>query len=156
MKTITFNRDNLGGMIQCIAIPPSAIELTYDYVSHIYELTLTDDTDVVEIPSFADGTFSFTESHGRDEHGDWWQPLVAGRIPRHNPDNAVMIETLERGEWVVLCQDGNGMLRLCGDEQTPLTFSTEATTGEAPTDMNSTAFSFTGKLGHPSRFLSIT
>ncbi len=155
MKTITFNRDNIGGLSLCVAIPPDSFDLTYDYVSHEYTLGVLSDADLIEIPCNADGTFSFTESHGRDEHGDYWTPLASGRIPRQDKENTELIEILARGEWVVLCIDSNGQLRLCGDEQTPLTFSTDETTGALPSDMNHVAFSFTGKLGHPSLFISV-
>ena len=150
MKKLTFDTDNLGGLLRVYALPTGSYTLVYNYGTKKYTLTLTSTTDVVAIDVYADGTYSYAESHGRDEHGDWWQPTISGQIPRHSEDNADVMETLERGEWVVLSEDSNGVLHLSGDDDTPLTFSTEATTGAQTTDMNGTAFTFTGKLGHPS------
>ena len=150
MKKLTFDTDNIGGLHVLYAIPPSAFTLGYDYGTRKYTLAVPDATDVVMIETFADGTYTFGESHGRDEHGDWWQPTIAGQIPKQSQANAEVMETLERGQWVVLSKDNNGVLRLAGDMDTPLTFSTEASTGALATDMNATSFTFTGKLGKPS------
>ncbi|MBR6958418.1 MAG: hypothetical protein IKH73_08235 [Erysipelotrichaceae bacterium] len=54
----------------------------------------------------------------------------------------------------MLCEDNNGTLRLCGDDEIPLTFATDAGTGASTTDINGTTFTFTGKLGHPSPVIS--
>lgn len=154
MKQLNFDTDNIGGLQKVYALPPGSYSLAKNYVSNAYTLTIADTSQVVEIETFADGTYSFTESHGRDEHGDWWQPTIVGQIPKHSHGNAALIEELERGQWVVLCKDNNGVLRLAGDDQTPLTFATEATTGAVTTDMNGTGFTFTGKLGKPSVVVS--
>ena len=154
MKEIVFDTDNIGGLHRVIAIPPSLYIIERNYATGEYSLEITDDSQAVSIPVYADATYSFVESHGRDEVGDWWQPTMTGTIPKASKDNAVLIEELERGEWVVLCEDNNGVLRLCGDNQTPLSFATESTTGAAATDINGTTFTFTGKLGHPSPVIS--
>ena len=154
MKEITFDRDNIGGLHRIIAIPPSLYTMEHDYATGENSLEITDDSQAVAIHVYADGTYLFGETHGRDEVGDWWQPTITGTIPKLCPGNAAIIEELERGQWVVLCEDSNGVLRLCGDSRTPLSFGTDATTGGATTDINGTAFTFTGKLGHTSPFIS--
>lgn len=155
MRKLKFDTDNIGGLQKVCALPVGSYTLVYNYATKTYSLTLGDTTEAVLLEVYADGTYSFGENHGRDEHGDYWQPSVGGQIPRHSADNADLLETLERGQWVVLCYDNNGVLRLAGDDQTPLTFSTEATSGAQTTDMNGTAFTFTGKLGHPSYVVEI-
>lgn len=150
MKHLNFDTDNIGGLLGIFAIPSSAFTLTYNYGTRKYTLAVTSAADVVKIETYADGTYAFGETKGRDEHGDWWQPTITGQIPKHAQVNAEVMETLERGQWVVLIEDNNGTLRLAGDADTPLTFDTEATTGALTTDMNATAFTFTGKLGKPS------
>ena len=150
MRELQFNTDNLGGVIHCYAIPPSCYALNYDYSSRTYTLLLVDDTDVISIPVYADGTINFAEPHGRDEHGDYWEPSVSGAIPRASLENAALLEELERGEWVVAFIDQNGIARMAGDDDTPLTFATSADTGLQPIDLNRTGFTFSGRLSHPS------
>lgn len=153
MKEISFDRDNIGGLHRVIAIPPSNYNLEHNYATGENSLEYSD-VNAVLIPVDADTTYSFVESHGRDEHGDWWQPTITGTIPKQCADNAAIIEQLERGQWVVLCEDNNGTLRLCGDDEIPLTFATDAGTGASTTDINGTTFTFSGKLGHPSPVIS--
>lgn len=146
-----FDFNTVGGVAYIYVIPKTAISsISVDYTTGLHVLTLSDTSSVVKIPRYADETFSFAENHGRDEHGDFWTPSVSGVIPKSSTDNAVLIEKLERGEWVVVTQDHNGAVRICGDLDTQLTFSTDAGSGATYIDRNQTAFTLTGKLGHPS------
>lgn len=154
MKELSFDFSTVGGVANIYAIPISVFGgFTVDYTTMQYTITITSFADVIKIVRYADETFSFSENHARDEHGDFWSPSVAGVIPRASLDNAADIEVLERGEWIVLTEDHNGVVRICGDPDTPLTFSSDATSGAAFTDRNQTAFTFSGKLGHPSYVL---
>ena len=151
MKEIQFDFENIGGLHHCYCIPATSFAgYSLNYLTKRVVLNSVDPTVVVSIPMYADGTYSFTENHGRDAAGDYWQPTVDGIIPKGSLENASLLEELERGEWVVLAVDSNGSVRVCGDADTPLTFSTNTTTGSAPSALNGISFSFSGKLGHPS------
>ena len=150
MKTIVTTDDRLGGLQIVYAIPVGAaysVELNHATGQRSISFSNTDG--VYALPCLAED-FVFSEIHERDENGDSWSPTIQGSIPHPSVDNAADIEALERGEWVVLCEDHNGTWRLCGDEDTPLTFATETTSGTVSTDKNQVGFTFTGKLGHPS------
>lgn len=154
MIDLNFDFKTVGGVANIYVIPPSAFGgITTNYATKRHSIQVTSFTPVIRIPRYADETFSFGESHGRDEHGDYWEPIVQGVIPKASLDNADIIETLERGEWIVLTQDHNGAVRVCGDADTPLFFSTDAGSGSAYTDRNQTAFTISGRLGHPSYVL---
>ena len=151
MRTILVTDDRLGGLHHIHCIPVSVMgEIEIDYATGLHSFTLNSTDGVYDIPCLGGDDYSFGEEHGRDENGDYWQPTVVGIIPHPDLLNAGDIEALERGEWIVLCEDQNGVLRLCGDEDTQLTFSTATTSGTAPTDKNQVVFTLTGKLGHPS------
>lgn len=151
MQTIKFEFDNIGGIQNVYAIPADVfIGININYSTLLRTLSLTGTDRVVKIPVYADESFSFDEPHGRDEHGDYWQPSLSGIIPAASANNAGLIEQLERGEWIVVHVDQNGVRRISGDEDTPLTFESNATTGRMYTDINGCSFTFTGKLGHPS------
>ena len=151
MIELNFDFSTVGGVANIYAIPLSSYSgVSMNYATGNRYLTLLNTTGVIKIPRFADETFSFEETHGRDEHGDYWDPLVRGVIPNASLDNASVIEELERGEWIVLTVDHNGAVRVCGDGDTRLSFSTTASTGSTYADRNHTAFELRGRLGHPS------
>lgn len=154
MRTLTFDFDNIGGIQHVYAIPAEVFQaITINYATLRRALRMLSADDVVNIPVYADESFSFEEPHGRDDHGDYWQPSISGIIPAASFNNAQLIETLERGEWVVVHVDQNGIERVSGDEDTPLIFGSTASTGSLHTDRNGCSFSFTGKLGHPSHII---
>lgn len=151
MTTLTYDYDSIGGLYQCWAIPADTVTaIQRDPITGHYSPTLSSTSGIISIPMLSDQTFSFTEEHGRDDNGDYWQPTIVGIIPKADLAQAADIEKLERGDWVILCEDQNGALRLCGDSDTPLTISTSATSGTAYIDRNGCTFTATGKLGHPS------
>lgn len=150
MKTLATTDDRIGGLHVVYAIPiGTAYSLDIDYVTGQRSFAISNTDGVYALPCLAED-YVFGETHERDENGDFWQPTIQGSIPHPSADNAADIEALERGEWVVLCEDQNGTWRLCGDEDTPLTFSTDTTSGTVSSDKNQVAFTLTGKLGHPS------
>ena len=150
MKTITSTDDRIGGLHMVYVIPLGLFGgIGINYATGERSITLSSTSGVYALPCMAEN-YLFDEQHERDEHGDWWQPTIQGAIPHPDEVSAADIEELERGEWIVVCEDQNGVLRVCGDEDTQLTFSTANTSGTISTDKNQVAFTLTGKLGHPS------
>ena len=151
MKELTFDASTLGGVCYVYAIPLGAVAaIVKNNVSGLHTVTFNSMSDVVKLESLDDETFLFQETHGRDEHGDYWEVSVQAVIPKACLENAVTIEQLERGEWIVISKDQNGVLRVSGDKDTLLACSSEATSGMAYVDSNHTVLTFTGKRGHPS------
>ena len=99
---------------------------------------------------YSDRSFCFIEQKSIADGGDCWEVTIEGIIPKLNHDTSSVIETLERGEWLVLSQDHNGTVHLSGSVETPLLFSAERTTGDAYTALNGYTFSFSGKQPSPS------
>ncbi len=157
MKRIETTTDRMGGLNAVYAIPLSCFgDIEMDYATGRYTITLSSTDGVLALPTDGGEACSFDEQHDRDDNGDYWQPVVSGVIPSPGVDNAIDIEALERGEWLVLCEDGLGNLRLCGDADVQLTFATETVSGVASSERNQVSYTFTGKLGHPSRILATT
>lgn len=157
MKRIETTTDRMGGLNAVYAIPLSSFgDLELDYATGRYAITLSSTDGVYVLPTDGGEACSFKELHDRDDNGDYWQPVVSGVIPAPGADNAIDIEALERGEWLVLAEDGMGNLRLCGDADVQLTFATDADTGVVAAERNQVAYTFTGKLGHPSHILATT
>lgn len=137
-------------MLYLYAIPYSASPLIEkNDITGLHTIQFDMD-DVIKIECYDDETFSFSEVHGRDEHGDYWEVNIKAVTPKACLDNALTIEQLERGEWIVVSKDQNGTLRVSGDERTYLFCSSDATSGTAYVDANHTVLTFSGKLGHPS------
>ena len=154
MKQITFDFDNLGGLAEIYAIPPSSfVRVRQDYIKNRKVLEVKNREDIIAIPMFADDTFSFSEEHKRDDGGDYYQPTIEGVIPKIALENEEIIETLERGEWMVLSQDHNGVVHLSGNEDVLMTFSSNSTTTAAKNTRNQIAFKFECKSAEPSPIL---
>ena len=153
MREMTFDTRTVGGVAYALAIPLSAVTvIAKNHVTGLHTLTMNT-TNVIRLDSLDDETFSFNETHGRDEHGDFWDVNVRAVVPKACQENATIIEQLERGEWLVVSKDQNGVLRLSGDEDTLLTCASDATSGTAHVDANHTVLTFSGRLGHPSWLL---
>ena len=155
MKKISFDFENVGGLTECYAIPLSSfLRIREDYVYNTKVLEVQNRDDIISIPVFMDSSFSFGEEHDWDEGGDFWQPTIEGIIPKNCLDNASDIETLERGAWMLLSKDCNGIVHLSGTEDFLLKFTDTKNSGAAATDVNQISFTFTGKQGCPSIILS--
>ena len=151
MKTLKFDFDNMGGCCRLFAIPPSSfLRIREDYVQGLHHLECTNYSDIIDIPVNADGTFYFNENHGLEDPGDGYSVEVGGVIPKLMMDNAADIEKLERGEWYVLSQDNNGVVRLAGDEDVKMNLITQKTTGLLAADRNQIAFTFSCLQENPS------
>lgn len=127
---------------------------TCDWVTGAVHLELGTGAEVIRIPVFADETFSFSEVHGTDENGEWWEPTVTGVIPKRTLGNSRLIERLERGEWLLISEDGNGELRVSGSLSSSMWFSTDGSTGSAFADRNGVTFTATCRQQHPTRLLA--
>jgi hypothetical protein len=154
MKKITFDFENVGGLMECYAIPLSSfLRIREDYIGQKKVLEVQNRDDIISIPVYMDSSFSFSEKHDWDEGGDSWQPSIEGIIPKDCLENAADIETLERGEWMLLSRDYNGTVRLSGTEDFLLKFTDTKNTGTAATDINQISFTFSGKQDCPSLIL---
>lgn len=156
MKQIVFDFENMGGVSHLYAIPlASYAGVRMDYAEQKKWLELIRLSDIIEIPVFADGTYSFNENHALGDAGDGYTIEIAGVIPKNQMQNAAVIEQLERGEWLVLSSDMNGSVRLSGNQGVRLKFTTQKSTGSAVTDRNQIAFTFTCTQENPSLFVSV-
>lgn len=151
MKEIKIEFDNIGGLAQIYAFPPSdLLRIRHDYRADTDSVELKTRENVVVIPVYADRSFMFDEKKSTAEGGDYWQISIEGVIPKLGREHSTMIERLERGEWLVLSQDHNGIVHLSGSTEVPLSFSAEKTSGDAYTALNGSSFVFEGSQPAPS------
>lgn len=151
MRRITFDYDNVGGLLDVVAYPSSMFsELKRNYATFISTFQPNDDSQAIAVPMYADGTFQFTEQKEVADNGVYYDTEIAGIIPKLEPVNDVLIEELDRGEWICLIKDNNGQLRLVGTNETPLRFDSGKDTGVTFTSRNNVKFSFKGKCATPS------
>ena len=151
MKEINFDFNNIGGLAEIYAFPPSdLLRVRHDYLHDTDSVELKTRDNIVAIPIYPDRSFSFTEQQSVDDGGEYWQVSIEGVIPKLRRDTNLIIEQLERGEWLVLSQDHNGTVYLSGSVDVPLTFSCEKTTGDSYTALNASSFLFEGKQPAPS------
>lgn len=156
MKQIVFDFENMGGVSHVYAIPPSSYAgMRMDYATGRKHLQLTRTGEVIDIPVFADGTYYFNENQTRSDAGEGYAVEIGGIIPKHQECNAGTVELLERGEWLVLCSDMNGSVRLAGVGGVRLKFTTQKSTGTGAADRNQISFVFACTQENPSVFVSV-
>lgn len=153
MKTLTFDYDNLHGIASIYAIPVSSyLRITPDYVDETLLLELIKRELVISIPVYTGDSFQFSESQSLEDGGDVWEVSITGVIPKRCRLNEKHINTLERGDWLVLSQDSNGTVTLSGTVDVPLKFSHSRTTGST-SELNGSRFTFSAKESEPSIIL---
>ena len=156
MDKIKFDFNNVGGLAEVYAIPPSdVLRIRHDYRRDTDALELTTRDNIIVIPVYGDRSFSFIEQKSTADGGDYWDISIEGIIPKLCRDNAALIERLERGEWLVLSSDNNGTAHLSGSVDIPLQFSSEKSTGDSFTALNGTTFTFSGKQPSPSLVIDL-
>lgn len=155
MKTIQFDFDNVPGITAVYAIPlTSFVGIAYNpiFYHEAYPLLIRTE-EIVQIPVFADSSFSFTEKQSREDGGELWAVEITGMIPKMHPLNDATIRTLERGDWLVMHRDANGSVQLSGTKDVPLHFLSNKSSGQSSTNGNS--FLFSGSEPEPSLFIHI-
>lgn len=146
MKTINFDFENVGGVRECYAIPPSSFKrIRTDYVNNLNYIELSDRTNIIAIPMYANDTFVFSEEKTIAEGGEYWDVDIEGVIPKLCNMNKSLLATLERGEWMVLSKDNNDVVHLSGSVDVPLRFDDTKSSGTSYTDRNGISFKFIGK-----------
>lgn len=154
MKTINFDFDNIGGLLQVFAVPPTSfLRIRKDYVAELNYLELRNREDIISIPVYANHTYVYNEDKEVNDAGDCWNVEIEGVIPKLASVNHTVLETLERGVWYVLAVDANGEAHWCGQEGALMLFATNKTSGRAVSDRNGTAFSFTCIQDEPTIYI---
>lgn len=155
MKAINYDFDNLGGLLKLYAIPPSSfVRVIQEYASQQNRLELRNREDIMEIPVYADSTYSYSEDKEVNDAGDCWNVSIEGVIPKTCSGNHRMLETLERELWYVLAVDGNGEAHWCGQEDALLIFNTHKSSGKSAADRNGTTFTFSCIQDEPTIFIA--
>ena len=156
MKEITFDFENVGGLAEIYAIPPTSfIRIRTNYLTDKKYLDVKNRDDIIVIPMFADDTYVFNENKDTDDGGDYYDLSVEGVIPKEVFPNKQIINNLERGQWFVLCQDNNNVVHFCGSEDILMRFNTQKTTGTTYIDRNGIAFSFSCKQPESSEIIEL-
>ena len=146
MKELSFDFDNFGGTLHLYAVPLASFRrLVKDYVTGSVTAQFRNRQDIISIEMFADDTFQFSETKDVAEGGVFYDVAISGVIPKWAEANDELVETLERGEWLVVTKDNNGTVRLAGNETDLLRFNTVKDTGTTRPERNGIAFTFTGK-----------
>lgn len=154
MKTLTFDYDNLQGIASIYAIPVSSyLRITPNYVDETLLLELIRREMIISIPVYAGDSFLFSEAQSLEDGGNIWEVSITGIIPKRCRLNEKQLNTLERGDWLILSQDSNGTVTLSGTTDVPLKFTHSRTTGTS-SDMNGSHFTFSAKESEPSLVIS--
>ena len=150
MKRISFSTDNVGGLATIIAIPVADFNrVKTDFTTGKKYTSVASLDQVIELPVVNDTSCSFDEKHVLEDGGETYAVTIQGVIPR-NETEAKLINTLERGEWLVLHMDRNGICILSGTKDVPLFFASNRQSGASTAATNGNAFVFSGQEPAPS------
>jgi hypothetical protein len=156
MKKINFDFENVGGLAECYAFPPTSFKrIRRDYIKKLNYLELDNRDDIIIIPMYANDTFVFNEEKSSTDGGDYWDVDIEGIIPKLCSLNADLKQKLERGEWLVLSKDNNDIVHLSGSVHVPLKFDDTSSSGTLYSDRNGTSFKFLGRQKAPSIIIEI-
>lgn len=76
MKAMHYDFENVGGLLQVIAVPPASfVQIRKDYASGLNYLELRNREDIVSIPVYANDTYSYNEDKEVNDAG------TAGTFP---------------------------------------------------------------------------
>ncbi|ADV44361.1 hypothetical protein [Bacteroides helcogenes] len=154
MKVINYDFENIGGLLQVIAVPPTSfLQIRKDCTTGLNYLELRNRKDLVSIPVYANDTYMYNEDKEINDAGDCWNVSVEGVIPRLSGTNCKLVETLERGLWYVLAVDGNGEVHWCGQEDAFMLFSTRKTSGKSTSERNGISFTFSCTQDEPTVYI---
>jgi hypothetical protein len=155
MKVINYDFENIGGLLQVIAVSPTSfLRIRKDYNAGLNYLELRDRENIISIPVYANDTYIYNEDKEVNDAGDCWNVSIEGVIPKLSSVNNQLMETLERGLWYVLAVDGNGQVHWCGQEDALMLFATNKTSGRSVSERNGTSFTFTCVQDEPTIYIS--
>lgn len=155
MKVINYDFENIGGVLQVFAVPPTSFSsILEDHMNGLFSVELRNKKNIISIPVYANDTYSFDENKSVTDAGDTWNVSVEGVIPKLYSYNKKLIETLERGLWYVLAVDNNGEVHWCGQEEALMQFNTAKTSGQSVADRNGTTFTFSCVQDEPTIYIA--
>jgi len=151
MKEISFDFENVGGLQELYAVPFSNFRgVGMNYAKGTRYPRMSNRDEIIVIPMYADDTFQFIEEKDEADGGTFYKVSISGLIPKMEGVNEQLIEELERGQWVVLSRDNNGVIHLSGSADVPLTCTTNKDSGMAFAARNAITFEFSGNQSSPS------
>lgn len=138
MRTIELNFDHVDGISHLYLINVNGlVRLDRSADDYSARPVISDENFLLEIPVHSN--FQISEQNVSDDRGEAFEVRISGFIPRLGMQST--IRELESGEWLAICQDGNGDILLSGSREVPLTFSGSrgGGTGKTGTEFTLTA-----------------
>jgi len=105
---------------------------------------------------FSPSTGSFKESMGDDVQGEFVKPVVSLFSPRETPTVAYFASQFQGVRCLVVFQDSNGLARIVGSLEYPLSFKHESDTGSSFNSKSGSTFTFSGEQPEKSYFYLVT
>lgn len=119
-----FTGDNMGGIVNIWAIPPSDIDSVELDENNVYELTLSSTDQVIKIPCSHE-SISLTENEVENDGGKLYKQQLEGIIPKDTPNIQYYINYIIQRYWVLVYKDNNDYFKLVGNKYLPLECKSE-------------------------------
>lgn len=151
MRTITVAHDNVGGVHRVVLINVNNVETIVTHGINA-DLVVNRIQEMIELPVEANDTFVFDENCLASEAGKCWDVKIQGFVPTSVDENRAIIDELVSNQWLALLTDNNGSYRLAGDQEVPLTFTYNYSTGQLA-GRNGFSVNLSARLSHRSYFM---
>lgn len=133
---------NVGGLNLLRIIPAFNVLSIPEAVAHIVEtdVTLENGQNFLDI-FFTTGGYS--EGQQNTEHGEFFRQSLSVYVPKDAPDVAYFLQQLTGIRCIAIYQDGNGMAKLVGSLEAPLTFRSDLDIQDRGNGQNGHKLTFT-------------
>ena len=159
MNDLSFSiGDNIGGAIRFYFCPAEGISLIPEPVGQ----TISSNVLLKELYRWYKGesiqseSLGFTDPLKNDSNGEVYQPVLTGFVAKDTPNVAEAFAAMKGRQFVIICEDRNGHLKLVGNTEQYLTFEYKMGTSDTTSGQNGYQFTFKGDVYDPAYFYTGT
>lgn len=147
MKDIVYqNLSNLGGNYFFKFIPVSHVEsIPQAYKSEIHHAVVLKPNSRWFDFYCTKGTIDFLDEQQESKQGDFHLKTISGFVPKDRVDLKNLFDVMMNDKFIVDITDNNGVRKLVGSIDEPLTFKSKFTTGNDVNKRNGYTITFSGE-----------
>lgn len=129
MKRLEITCGNVGGVAKAYAVPVDEfVGINVNRLTGKFTVSIEEGGNLIEL-AVPEGAISFRETGSEGDNGKMYDVAIDVDVPNNNKDNDSIIDTLVNGQWLLIFQDSNGIVRLAGTKSIPLSCIEDNTTG---------------------------
>jgi len=153
MKSISRQKNNIGGIAQLYAIPISVLTaITASATPGVFIITLSSTDEVYDISAIAE-TIRESEDSQQAGAGNYYAQQITATLGKDTPELQLAFEDLINRRLVVVYRDQNDRFKLVGNMTEAMRASYKTDSGAKVADLQKADLVFSGKTTTKSRFI---